>query len=57
MNTFKIISSAILIFFGGLFLVGFLTEESLVLYGNPIAITACSIALLIGIVLLIKSKF
>jgi fucose 4-O-acetylase-like acetyltransferase len=53
----KIISAAILIFFGGLFLVGFLTEESLVLYGNPIAITACSIALLIGIILLIKSKF
>jgi hypothetical protein len=57
MNTFKIISSAILIFFGGLFLVGFLTEESLVLYGNPVAITACSVALLIGIILLIKSKF
>jgi hypothetical protein len=28
----KIISAAILIFFGGLFLVGFLTEENLVLY-------------------------
>jgi hypothetical protein len=53
----KIISAAILIFFGGLFLVGFLTEESLVLYGNPVAITSCSIALLIGIILLIKSKF
>jgi hypothetical protein len=53
----KIISAATLIFFGGLFLVGFLTEESLVLYGNPIAITSCLIALLIGIILLIKSKF
>ena len=56
MNEIKLISGAVLFFFGLLFLVGFSTMENLTLYGNTEAITGCVISLLVGIGLLVKSK-
>lgn len=56
MNELKLISGTSLTLFGLISLIGFVFKEDLVLYGDNTAIVISVLMVLIGVVLLTKSK-